>query len=576
MASSATSLPVTSAPADLPDAAIDYTPNNAPTILDDPADFTSANLTFSAFPIHENLDTFNVPENFDEMLASMGIPELNSNSDAEYSSTDAVQAPRPAPRPIHAGAAFMKDRAVGGSPGRVPQRNTVEVNGFNFPTSASDLRPSVLFQAFTKNPTLTSQPASLASAALRPGSSSSSPFAFTSSSSLNVPSESPTPVASLNATISSVVNATTAPPSAAASTLPPTTPPSLSTTTSTTAPATRPTFSFSNGRTGPQRPSALSVFSSVVADATATPLATMPVMSVAPVAPTPPPQYIQSCPMGNPPKPTPVAPVARKPAKKPAKNTGTGRPRGRLRKNPSPNEIATPPPTTADDEHATLLPAEPLLAALTAATDAVVPAPALLTGAAARAEAARQRRQDAELRTSRVQALEREKEMVDDTAAKRAADAAEAKRVHNPAGGADLFITGSRPKRAIMATKNPDGSDIIRQVKRTRDQLAAIAQAEDQRMLDGFARQKGKAVGPAGQKRKAAAPAAEIAAKKRKTPAPAAETVAKKRKAAAAAPGATTTKKTRPLFSCPGSASLNAQLLHAFFNKSSIYQANLL
>jgi hypothetical protein len=142
----------------------------------------------------------------------------------------------------------------------------------------------------------------------------------------------------------------------------------------------------------------------------------------------------------------------------------------------------------------------------------------------------------------KAQALEREKEMVDDTVAKRAADAAEAKRVHNPAGGADLFITGSRPKRAIMATKNPDGSDIIRQVKRTRDQLAAIAQAEDQRMLDGFARQKGKAVGPAGQKRKAAAPAAEIAAKKRKTPAPAAETVAKKRKAAAATPGATTTK----------------------------------
>jgi hypothetical protein len=110
--------------------------------------------------------------------------------------------------------------------------------------------------------------------------------------------------------------------------------------------------------------------------------------------------------------------------------------------------------------------------------------------------------------------------MVEDAEAKRAAAAAEAKHLHNPTGGTDLFITGSRPKRAIMAAKNPDGSDIVRTVKRTREELAAIARAEDQCMLDGFAQQKEKekAAGTtAAKKRKAAAPAAETAAKKRKT-----------------------------------------------------------
>jgi hypothetical protein len=111
-----------------------------------------------------------------------------------------------------------------------------------------------------------------------------------------------------------------------------------------------------------------------------------------------------------------------------------------------------------------------------------------LTGAAATAEAARIRREDAANRKLRAEVLQREKAVE----AKAAAEAAEAERerarLHNPAGGADLFITGSRPKHAITATKNPDGS--ARMKKRSPAELAA---EEDQRMLDGFANQKRKA-----------------------------------------------------------------------------------
>ncbi|KAJ7886284.1 hypothetical protein B0H13DRAFT_2535231 [Mycena leptocephala] len=531
-ASSATSVSVTSASAD---ATPDFTPNDPPTILKEPVDFTSENLALPPFPMYENFDPFTVPENFDEILAHMDLPELDSNSDAEFLlakawdgengdyngangslddtggaslRTDAMDARRPAPRPIHAGAPFTADRGVGGSPGRVPQSGTVEVNGFNFPPSL-DYRPSVLLQAF-KKPSPTPLPASPA-IGFTFGSSSSPVFA------------SPTPEASRNVPITSVVNATVTPPPTTASTATPTTasttapsiPPSLSTTPSTAAPAPRPAFSFSHGRPSPRQTAAASLLTSIIADATAAVHAvTQPGITPPTTVPVAPPQYIQSRPMGNPPKTVPVARAAK--TKKRTKPSGTGRLRGRPRKNPLPDRDEN-----TGEEHTTLPPADqPLPPVAAVVTEPVVPAPALLSGAASRAEAARQRRHDAELRTSRAQALAREKEMIEDAEAKRAAAAAEAKRLHNPAGGADLFITGSRPKRAIMAAKNPDGTDIVRTVKRTREELAVMARAEDQRMLDGFARQKEteKAAGTtAAKKRKAAAPAAETAAKKRKT-----------------------------------------------------------
>jgi hypothetical protein len=109
-------------------------------------------------------------------------------------------------------------------------------------------------------------------------------------------------------------------------------------------------------------------------------------------------------------------------------------------------------------------------------------------GAAATAEVARIRREDATNCKLQAEILQHEK-AVDTKAAAEAAEAErEQARLHNPAGGADLFITGSRPKRAITATKNPDGSAQMK--KRSPAELAA---EEDQRMLDRFANQKHKA-----------------------------------------------------------------------------------
>ncbi|KAJ7839769.1 hypothetical protein B0H13DRAFT_2677154 [Mycena leptocephala] len=374
-ASSATSVSITSASAD---ATLDFTPNEPPTILKEPVDFTSENLALPPFPMYENFDPFNVPENFDEILARMGLPELNSNSDMEFLlakawdgenadynganrslddmggaslRTDAMDTPHPAPCPIHAGAPFTADRAVGGSPGRVPQSGTVEVNSFNFPPSL-DYRPSVLLQAF-KKPTPTPLPASPTIGFLF-GSSSSPVFA------------SPTPEALHNAPITSVVNATVTPPPTTASTATPTTastttpstttppsiPPSLLTTPSTAAPAPCPAFSFSHGRPLPRQTAAASLLTSIIANATvAVHTLTQPGITPPTTVPVAPPQYIQSRPMGNPPKTVPVARAAK--TKKPTKPSGTGRPRGRPRKNPLPD-----PDENAGDEHTTLLPVD--------------------------------------------------------------------------------------------------------------------------------------------------------------------------------------------------------------------------
>jgi hypothetical protein len=129
--------------------------------------------------------------------------------------------------------------------------------------------------------------------------------------------------------------------------------------------------------------------------------------------------------------------------------------------------------------------------------------------------------------------LQREKAAETKAAAERAEAERERARLHNPAGGADLFITGSRPKRAVTATKNPDGS--ARTKKRSPAELAA---EEDQRMLDGFANQKRKAAedlpgsgapkkGKTAAKGKAAATAGGMG--KRKAAGPAASALAAKK-----------------------------------------------
>ncbi|KAJ6529576.1 hypothetical protein B0H10DRAFT_2248373 [Mycena sp. CBHHK59/15] len=368
------------------------------------------------------------PPDFDVMLAS--IPEFNGGSNTfnfeeaatsvwngtgptgggeegvdPFHSGPAAQVIRPPPRPMHAGAAFTKDREVGGSPGRVPRLGTVEVNGFQFPTTD-------LFKVFTKTPTRTPTSASITHLSFGTGSSTSS----TSSTSFLLTAEAlPAP------SIGSISDTTSTPP-------PPSTGPTRST---TPTPAV-----FTNARPNPA-PSALNVFTAAVANA----------------------MYIQSRPMANLPRGHLLAlsmtrAEAAKTAKAPAK-------RGRPRK----NTVNTVRSMTE----------------------------------AAWVEMARINREAREQRKVIAETLKRGKAMDAKEAEQEAKEKAEAQRVHNPAGGHDLFITGSRPKRAVVATKNPDGTDIIRPKKRKRAEISA---EEDREMLANLksSRQAEKAVGAPAKK----------------------------------------------------------------------------
>ncbi|KAJ6582411.1 hypothetical protein B0H19DRAFT_1229374 [Mycena capillaripes] len=471
--------------------------NSAPANADaPPTSFLSSDITASppvfclrSFPSNDQLAF--PPSDFDEVMASTTSSDVDLHTniswddDNAYMGEDntnpfitAIPALRPAPRPIHSGAAFTQDREVGGTPGRAPQFKTVEVGGFNFPTS--EYRPSTLFQVFTKNPARS--PTSVFGSHPLPSSSSTFQPSTTTSTLSRMTSLNDWP-------IHEITNAT--PPSVLPSTTTLTTPALIATPAAVPPFTNQPAFSFTNARSrGPPGPrqSALQTFSSAVANATtAVQLSLTPALDVAVSAPTSPaPQYIESRPMANVPKGHALAPV-HKPRKKAApKKKAPAKRRGR-------------PPTTAtpvnDDENTPT----PLTRAESAALTA-------------RSEAARQRRQDAANRELRADVLQREKAMVERTTAAEAEVKHLQALCHNPAGNADLFVTSARPKRAILATKNTDGSDIIRQVKRTRLQLAALAEAEDQRILDGFTRQAVAAADTMKKKRKAAAPTAGAAA----------------------------------------------------------------
>ncbi|KAJ6556334.1 hypothetical protein B0H19DRAFT_1262406 [Mycena capillaripes] len=229
------------------------------------------------------------------------------------------------------------------------------------------------------------------------------------------------------------------------------------------------------------RPSPLATFTAMVVRATAaaheergeaTP--SVPIHPAAPALPALPtapsdgvPQYIQSRPAANVPKGHPLAPATKQRngleaarAARSAKAAKKGR--GRPRKIPAPapgpgpvNESA--PPATAPG---------PVENAAPAMTDT-----ARAETGRINQEAAAQRKTSAEMRT-RAKALED----------KAAADAAQAKlrqaALHNPAGDHDLFVTKARPQRAQIATKNFDGSNIIRPKKRTRAEMAVVEDAQ--------------------------------------------------------------------------------------------------
>ncbi|KAJ6617321.1 hypothetical protein B0H10DRAFT_2218660 [Mycena sp. CBHHK59/15] len=264
-----------------------------------PLDFTPPDFDVMLASIREangGCNTFNFEEAATSVWNGTGPTGGGEEGVDPFHSAPAAQVIRPPPRPMHVGAAFTKDREVGGSPARVPRLGTVEVNGFQFPTTD-------LFKVFTKTPTRTPTLASITRLSFGMGSSTS--FLLTAEA-LPAPS------------IGSIADATSTPP-------PPSTGPTRLT---TPTPAV-----FTNSCPNPA-PSALNVFTAAIANA----------------------MYIQSRPMANLPRGHPLAPSttraeAAKTAKAPAK-------RGRPRKNtvvttenentpPTPHENTVPGMTEA-------------------------------------------------------------------------------------------------------------------------------------------------------------------------------------------------------------------------------------
>ncbi|KAJ7194283.1 hypothetical protein GGX14DRAFT_404737 [Mycena pura] len=243
-----------------------------------------------------------------------------------------------------------------------------------------------------------------------------------------------------------------------------------------------------------RRPSALTVFRSVVANATASieqqrvtmpAFATPPVVSEIGAAAIP--QYVQSRPMANPPKGHPQAAKPAKAGQRKQKSQGK-------RKVPAGHDDTAP--LLAPDESS---------------------APPMTQAAAA--ESARIRRDERRMRKER------------------------AKPQYQPgsdgevvaAAAADAVVVVARPKRASKAFFNPDGTDVIRPVKSKRGDLSGGARMDRGIDLDTAQAEEDADLLSKLTRGKAAAPAPEKSATRRAVAAPA------KRKAAAPAP-----EKSRP------------------------------
>ncbi|KAJ7902926.1 hypothetical protein B0H13DRAFT_2513109 [Mycena leptocephala] len=468
-------------------------------------DAVMAGIDFSDVP-------FRKPHSMED-LWNMGTGRVDEG-DAESMWTNplrSVAAPiRPPPRPMHAGAAFAKDRDVGGSPGRSASFNvTTAVNGFNFPPS--DYRPSALFQAFAKTPSRTS---SFASSAPSISSPSFASLALTAVETISTVANTTLSLATNHSTPTPAVSST--PPQAAA--LRNARPSPISRFSANVSNATSSAATPIPALVATPRLSALAVFSAIVANATppaappaatpsstpvppaASPAAKPPAVSLAATpssTPVPPiPQYFQSRPMCNPPKGHPLAPTTKKAngesaTRKPPAKRSRGRPRGggrggRVARTDDP----TPPPPPPQDEN------DENEGAAAAATDS------------GRAESTRIHREAAALRKQTLQQLAISKSLQAGEEAEAEEERRERARLHNPAGGVDLVII-PRPKRFAKPTKNPDGSDVIRERKRTRAEITAAA---DEVMLENLKKSRDDL--PAG-KRKAAVTADGPPAKKR-------------------------------------------------------------
>ncbi|KAJ7891645.1 hypothetical protein B0H14DRAFT_3428431 [Mycena olivaceomarginata] len=379
---------------------------------------------------------------------------------------------RAQPRPIFHGAVFAPERAIGTSPGGGQNR--------------SIYAPSGLFRAFSSGPSAHSP---VTSTSLTSASVASSATTITDVGGLfrSTPLF-PSTLAWFNATLaknSGASQATVAPePSTSPTASLGMPPPPTSVTFAASAHATSsplPSVSLSAEALPSTTASTLTnssdlsrPASSPMAPAAAGPASLVP-MSVAAVLSPPastapfPPQYIESRPMANPPKP-----------KGGAKSSATKPPakRGRPRKDASTvsADVVEPTPAPAPTPRPRGRPcksAAPALDSIDASSSASASANANDRNVvppmteAARVESDRIHREEARMREERAELRRREKEME----AKEAALEAERQRLRNPAGGADLVVV-SRPKRAVKATQNPDGSPVIRPVTKKRAEVA--------------------------------------------------------------------------------------------------------
>ncbi|KAF8127740.1 hypothetical protein K438DRAFT_1789824 [Mycena galopus ATCC 62051] len=362
---------------------------------------------------------------------------------------------RPAPRVMHAGASFVFDREIGDNFGRQPSlRNSPRltlppagVNLYSPPqppphrlgwTPSSFPAPSGLFDAF-RPPRPTAESGSTASSAHGYGDHGYFP------PSVNAPS-----------------------PSSGASTP----------TSKIAAPAT------------------LALFRSVVTNVSPT------------SAPSVGPGYIESRPMAHPPK---AKPPPRKPRdggvsapqsenEEPAGSASARRKPGRPRKTAPSADTSTPALTTTEAPAPQLESEEPAGSAVPKRNpgrprktaiegpeaprpppqDVVAtptPAPAL-TGAAARAESARIRREATQLRSTTTEMLTRSKAIDAEKEKVEAGKRRLAELRCNPTGGADLVVV-TRSRSALG--KDADSSSVIRPVRKTRGEMTGsiLAKAVD-------------------------------------------------------------------------------------------------
>ncbi|KAJ6479431.1 hypothetical protein C8R47DRAFT_1218989 [Mycena vitilis] len=453
-----------------------------------------------------------------------------------YLSTPADDADRPSADRMYAETVSPRDDGPGDSAGRTSMLPPI------------DYRPSVLLQAFGRR-TPSTAPAALSSSGAATSSSSWStsapssppPFSFAAPSTQTSTFSFGSPPSSTPFSFPEPSSPSTTPsslPALAPSTFSNTRPPAL---------PSLPPSTFSNGRASATssastaRPSALSVFSAAVSSATkagqgqsanaaavvsprASAVPSTPAGGLIPSTPlglvTPPaalssdipstpatvaavppagPQYIFSRPRGQPPPGHALDPAVQKKVEK-ATKAQAAKEKKAAGKEAAKVERAAKAALARDAKVA-----KAALIASDGGDESANVTPAMTP--AARAETNRLNAIEAGHRALRADLRRREAVRDDAAAARVVADEAERRRLHNPAGGAPLFITPANPvvlreTRERKRTTHFDNTTAVLPRVNKRKPAAQVAAAEDERILAGFARKRGaeSQAGPAKKK----------------------------------------------------------------------------